>query len=319
MSEQNINTDFMTSVLAITAEKYIPKLQDNVYGYNAALKMISEKDSVSFTKSGESIICPVLIEGTSNGKAYGAYDNFDMSPQKGIVDASAKIRQYAEPITISDAEIRINSGKEQIVNIMSARLQIADMALKNRIQGHMYGDGTADGGNALLGLGAMVEEKVAASQGEYMNITSDAWVNQYATSSAGVLLATMDTLDVACGDGSDMTNLILADSKFYNLYQAAARSAAGGGGTMLTDPKMAELGFRNVMYKGVPVVLDKTISASVGKAYFLNTNYLGFLFDNIRTTEFVRSGNSLVRSAFLDTATQLITNNRRRQGVLVLS
>lgn len=317
MSEQNTNTDFYTSVLAITAEKYLPKLQDNVYGYNAFLKKIKEMNSVSFTKSGDSIIVPILIEGTSNGKAYAPYDAFDMSPQKGIVDASAKIRQYAEPITISDAEIRINSGKEQIVNIMSAKLQIADMALRNRIQGHAYGAGTADGGNSILGLGAMIEE--SATPGAYMSVTNATnWVNQYSTSSAGVLLATMDTLDVACGDGSDSVNLIMADAKFYNLYQAACR-AGDDGGSLQTDAKLADAGFRNVLYKGIPVVLDKTISATVGKAYFLNTNYLGFLFDDVRTTEFVRASNQLVRTAFLDVATQLITNNRRRQGVLVLS
>lgn len=317
MVKQTTDTNFESTVLAVTAEKYIPKLTQNIFNYNAALVKINEKSSVNFTRSGDEVIVPILLGKNNNTKAYAPYEAFDLTPQKGIVDAAAKIRDYAAPIVISDNELRINSGKEQIVSIMSAKLMQADESLKQRMNLHMYDDGTADGGKALLGLKAMCEE--SGTPGAYMGITDATnWINQYQTGSAGQLLSKMGALYYSQKDGGDAPDLILCDDKFAILYEAANQSTSGVG-IQYVDAKLADAGFTHISYRGVPMVNDKSLTASVGKAYFLNSKYLGFLFENPETTEFVRMPNQLAKSAFLKCSTQLITSRRNRQGVVVLS
>lgn len=316
MSKQQTNTDYYSSVLAITFEKWLPKLQDNVFNYNAALTKIKEAGGIGFTKSGDEIIVPLMVSGNGNAKAYAGYDAFDMSPNKGLLDASATIRQYAAPIVISDHEMRINSGKEQVVSIMSSRLMQANGVLKNLVGADLFSDGTNAGGKSILGLKAMCEE--TATPGAYMNITDSVWVNQYVTKGTSQILGGMSSLDYKTKDGADSTKLILCDDQFAITYEAANQGVSGVS-LNYVDNSLADAGFRHISYKGIPMVCDKALSTTYGKAYFLNTDYMGFLFEDPRTTEFVRSGNQLAMSAFLDVACQLITNNRRRQGVLVMT
>lgn len=316
--KQSTDTNFMTSVLALTAEKYLPKLQENAFKYNAALVKLKEKNELGITRNGDAILIPLLLAPGTGGKFYSDYDTFDISPTGGIVTAEAKIKQVAVPITVSGTELRINSGKEQIISLMTSKMMQADLTLKGIVGSSIYGDGTSDGGKSITGFGAMIE--ASATPGAYLGVTnSDYWVNQYATGSSGQILSKMSILDYATKDGADSTDLILCDDKFAILYEAANQSTSGIG-VQYVDSTLADAGFKHIMYKGIPMVVDKNISASVGEALFLNTNYIGFLFEEPETTEFVMSQSQVnCKSAFLNVPTQLFTNNRRRQGKIVLA
>ena len=82
--KQSTDTNFMTSVLALTAEKYLPKLQENAFKYNAALVKLKEKNELGITRNGDAILIPLLLAPGTGGKFYSDYDTFDISPTGGI-------------------------------------------------------------------------------------------------------------------------------------------------------------------------------------------------------------------------------------------
>ncbi len=71
---------------------------------------------------------------------------------------------------------------------------------------------------------------------------------------------------------TDRTNLILADNTYYRTYQNSLRKDQ-----RFMDPKLANAGFRNIQFDGIPVVADghKGGYAPVGM-HFLNMSTLNF-------------------------------------------
>jgi hypothetical protein len=74
------------------------------------------------------------------------------------------LKQAAVPVTITGLEKLQNSGKEEMIDLMSARLDVAEATLANIITQGCYGDGTAWSGKSLVGLDAAVEATATASQ-----------------------------------------------------------------------------------------------------------------------------------------------------------
>ena len=73
--------------------------------------------------------------------------------------------------------------------------------------------------------------------------------------------------------GGDSPDLLVADSNFWQYYNLSLTS-----NQRFTDPKMAELGFHNIMFQNAPVILDggKGGACPANHMYFLNTDYISF-------------------------------------------
>jgi hypothetical protein len=80
------------------------------------------------------------------------------------VRRSSSLKQAAVPVTITGLEKLQNSGKEEMIDLMSARLDVAEATLANIITQGCYGDGTAWSASPWLGLDAAVEATATASQ-----------------------------------------------------------------------------------------------------------------------------------------------------------
>jgi hypothetical protein len=80
----------------------------------------------------------------------------------------------------------------------------------------------------------------------------------------------------------------------------------------------ANAGFKNLTFKGTPIMYGNFISSGV--IYMLNMNYIKLVVDSATdmiTTPFIQPTNQMVRVAYILWRGNLITNNRRRQAKLV--
>ena len=59
-------------------------------------------------------------------------------------------------MTISGLELIQNAGREQMIDLLAGRVQVAEARLRNAISAGLYGDGTGNGGKDITGLQAAI-------------------------------------------------------------------------------------------------------------------------------------------------------------------
>lgn len=320
---QVTDTNWLSSVLAVTMDQYTPNCTDNVFNNNAATLLLKEKSQVDARLSSYQIQVPIMLGKNTSVKSFTGYDGFDNSPQKGIVNAYVPLANYGGLITISDDEIEMNSDKEQVVNILTTKIMQCESSILDAINTDIYLDGTGNGGKNILGLMDMCE--ASATPSSYMGLTNSTyWVNQYSTASTVSVLSALTELYFKCTDGREIPDIILANTDFVTAYEAANRTTSGVG-LAYVNAKLADAGFASLGFKNIPMVLDKSLdgdaadSGGYGKAFMLNSKFLGMPFKEVKTTAFTDSDTQFAKTAKMRVRLQLLTDKRRRQGVCVLS
>ena len=260
-----------------------------------------------------------------NGGAtsYSGYDPINNAPSAGFIDATVRWAHYTAPITISRTEKKYNAGDSKIVDLVSGRMMQAEESLKQLINQHLYLDGTGNQNKNVIGLLSMIP--TTASAGTYLNengAINTAWTHKYETMTlaSGVLIG-LRNLFFQLQDGTDRPNLILTDSIGLSTYEAALL-ASSGSVAITSNGVKGDGSFGDLFYKGIPIMLDNyhpQVSATLPIYHMLNTKYIGFQYDDGEITPFQQPANMNASTALVNIDCQLFTNNRRRQGKLVLS
>jgi hypothetical protein len=267
-----------TDVVTTTLESRTKKLQDNVTDNNAILKVLSEKGNIDPCPGGRVIVQELLFAENGNGGWYSGYDTLPTSPSDVISAAEFAWKQYACPVVMSGLEEGQNDGEEAVISLIKGRIKAAEATMANAIALGLYSDGTGSGGKTITGLDAAIP--VAPTSGTYGGINRATWtfwqsqvVDPGTTPTVSTLVGHMTDLWAECVRGKNHPNLIMSDDVLWVMYMGALQPNA-----RFTNAKMADAGFKNVEFMGVPVVLDGGIggNATASTMYFLNTDFLHY-------------------------------------------
>ena len=229
------------------------------------------------TVSGGSVIFQELSF-AENGNAgwYSGYDLLPVAAQDVISAAQYDLKQAACPVIISGLEQLQNAGREQMIDLIDARLQVAESTMSNLLAGGVYSDGTANGGKQITGLDAAVPVNPAAgTYGGIDRVTWTFWRSKSTTAGAALTAATvqgaMNTMWASLVRGMDRPDLIVMDGFMWGIYIASLQA-----NQRFTDPNRATLGFPTIKYMDADVVLDGGIGGfcPAKTMFFLNTKYL---------------------------------------------
>ena len=142
----------ISDILATTIESRTRKVADNVTNNNALLAKLSAKGKIKTFSGGSKILQELSFAENSNAGWYSGYDLLPVGVSDVISAAEFDIKQSAVPVVISGLEMLQNSGREQIIDLLEARLSVAESTLSNLISDGLYSDGTANGGKEIGGL-----------------------------------------------------------------------------------------------------------------------------------------------------------------------
>lgn len=175
---------------------------------------------------------------------------------------------------ISGLEILQNSGKEKMIDLMDARLDVAESSMKNLIANGLYSDGTGSGGKQITGLDAAVPVSPTTTYGGIDPSTWTFWKNQVVDTSgvtASTIQASWNSLWVKLVRGNDKPSLILTDNTTYALYLNSLQAQQ-----RFTKESKAAAGFDSLAYMSADVILDGGIEGNcpANTAFFLNPDYL---------------------------------------------
>lgn len=270
----------LSDIAATTIEYRSKDIADNVTDHNAALRAMKKSGGFATFDGGSSIQENLSFAENGNGGSYSGYDTLPTAPADVISAAQFSFSQYAVPVTFSGRETLTNSGKEALIDLVEARVKVAESTMTNMLNKHFYMDGTGNGGKNLTGLAAAIP--LANTLGTYGGINRanySFWQNQKYQASvdgAGVvstgsaLISQWNLFIQKMARGTDRPNVIICSQQIYALLQSGMQNMQ-----RVTSSDSANVGFTGIEFQGIPVYFDSAMSGiGDNTAYFLNTNYM---------------------------------------------
>lgn len=267
----------VSDIIATTIQNRSGELADNVTKNNAALMKLSKRGNVVPFSGGNVIFQELSFAENGNAGYYSGYDLLPVAAQDVMSAAEFQIKQAAVPVTMSGLEMLQNAGKEQIINMMDGRMNIAESSLENLLAGGVYADGTGSGGKEVTGLNAAVP--VVPTTGTYGGIDRATWTfwrSKVTNLGGGTVTAAniqgyMNALWAQLVRGRDHPDIIIADANFWAFYLASLQAIQ-----RFTQAEIGDLGFPTIKYMGVDFVLDGGIGGfcPANTLFMLNTKYL---------------------------------------------
>jgi len=278
----------LSDIVSTTIQSRSGTLADSVTKNNALLLKLKNRGNVK-TISGGNVIMQELMyndAGTDNSGSYSGYDTIDITPNSPISAAQFDLKQYASAVSISGFEMLQNSGKEQIIDMLEGRIQVAEGQLMNRISSGIYSDGTGNGGKDITGLQAAIS--TTPTSGTYGGINRANWTFWRNAAFSGVtdggaavsntnIQSYMNRLAVKLVRGTDRPDMIVADNNYYRFFLESLQAIQ-----RVTSEESAAAGFTSIKYLGAGLNCDVYLDGGIGgsipsnRMYFLNTKFLFF-------------------------------------------
>jgi len=294
-----------TELSATTQETFIPMLVDNVFNSNSLLQRM-RKNSYKALSGGTRIVQPVLYATTTAGGWYSGTDTLSTTANDQITAAEYEWGYRYENITIEHTAELQNNGDAQVIEFVASKVQAAELTMADALGTGLYNLGTTT--DAIVGLRLAVD-----SAGTYGSIARGTYTWWSAQEDSTTTVLTMNALQALYGDctvGNDKPTVAMTTQDIYDDYVNLLTPQQ-----RFTDDDTARGGFMNVMYNGIPMIVDSHVPAS--HLFMLNEKYLKLGYhpkDNFRFSPFVQPVDQAVASAKIFWAGQLLCSNCRMQG-----
>lgn len=269
----------VSEIVTTTIENRSRVTADNVSKSHALLDRMEQKGKAKPADGGSKIMQEIEFAENGTFGWYSGYDPLNIAPQEVFSAAEYVWKQCAVAVTISGLEQLMNSGEEQFIDLLEARIGNSERTMKNQMGQAVYGDGTAAGGKAIGGLQLLVADVNTGIVGNINRANWSFWRNQSfdATTDYGAAATTANMLSymnrtwLSVVRGNEKPDLIMTDNNYYRLYWEALQPQQ-----RFTSSKMAEAGFESLKYQSADVVFDGGIGGGcpVNHMYFLNTDYI---------------------------------------------
>lgn len=299
-----------TFALNTSLADYRGRLVDNVYDSNIILKLAQGMDSKELIDGGNSIVENLIESQQDEGGFYLGADVLNNSQTNTLTIVEYKWQNAYEPIVITRDEERANSGDvHKILNLVGTKTMLSEKAISKRLEQGM--STTVAGANNLLNVESIVDS--AGACGSINGTTDTFWA---ATETASGAFATQGLSDMATAyyavsssANEDNPTHILTTKTIYKKYEDTRLPLE----RISNGDLSANAGFRNLTFKGIPVMYGNYIGS--GLMFGLNMNYIKLYVDTATdfiTTDFITPSNQTVRVAYILFRGNLGTNNRRR-------
>ena len=218
----------VTELATTTLRNRSRKIADNVTKNNAVLTKLKAKGKVMTFSGGREILHELSYAENQSIKYYSGFELLDIKPSDTLSAAVYAIKQLSAAVTMSGLEELQNSGKEQMLDLLAARIDVAEASMANTLSASIYSDGTGHGGKEVTGLQNQVTTSPATgTTGGIPRANNVFWRNQVETAVISgtpndtkreALYNGMRLLWMKTTRGMDKVDLITADNIAYGLF-----------------------------------------------------------------------------------------------------
>lgn len=270
-----------TELVTTTDRTWANKITDNVSKHNALLNRMKRRNKIKSISGGYEIAEQIDYAENSTYQRYSGYDALNTNASDVLTTVKYPLQQIALHITASGSELRKNSGKEQMINLVEARKENARRTAANQFSIDVYSDGSLT--NQINGLANLIQTNGEGVVGGIDASTWTFWQNQFkemtgtdnaaspSSANAASMKADMNDLWLSLNRGADKPDLIVMTHDLFALYELGLQELQ-----RYASADEGMVGFGALKYKSADVVFDDNTNFDTTDelAYFLNTNYL---------------------------------------------
>ena len=301
----------------ITRKHYIPQLVDNIFKSNVVTyRLLAKSQPVS---GGYKVVQPVeyaksaASDGSAQNGWYKGQDAMAYGASDIIKSAEYDWSQAFGTITISAREENINSGPEAVLDLLQAKLNNVGRVMRDDFAKAIYSDNNPEhassytvSADAPAGLQHVIA-KDRTLGGINSNTTGNEWWDggfvadgslSAETGAAEGVPMTFDNIKDSSKPeyiqtifrnaykdlsiGADVPTMIVTNQVCFDAYESTLTDQKRFGASSST---LADAGFQNLLYRGIPVVVDQALDLYEGAdadedaahhMFFLNEKYMGY-------------------------------------------
>lgn len=314
MAVTPIGTDVVT---AISRRYIVPNIADNVYNSNLMFFRLNAANR-RIIQGGYQIEQPLMYQKMAAGGAYSGYQLLDIAPSDTIQNAAWPWAQHYSPVTVDGLTLIKTDAPDAIANFLNIYFAQAEMDLADQLGFGIWSDGVTNPIEISGLVGAVDNGTVSTDYGGINSSTFTFWNSQLDTTTTATSLTAYQALFGSCTNGGRHPTIIPATQTAYNWFyglntsiQTFPSQPAG------QDEQLAQAGFTNLLFNGVPLVVDSHISGTNGKVFFLNEDFMYLWVSpraNFTLEDFQTAINQDAMVAKLLWAGNLAISNRALQG-----
>lgn len=264
-----------TEMVSTTLRNAPKEVADNVSKHNGLLNLLKRKNKIIELDGGYEIQIPLEYGENGTYQRYGGYDTLNTDASDVVTSAKYDWAQIAIHVVSSGAELRKNSGRSQMINLVKTKKSNALKTAANNFSIDVYSDGSL--ANQIGGLAQIIQSNGQGTVGGIDSASFSFWRNKY-REIAGSNAYTKDTLKgefnalwLPLNRGADKPDLLVLSHDFYSVYESGEQQLQ-----RYMDESMANAGFANLKYKSATAIFDDNanFTTTAEKGYFLNTDYI---------------------------------------------
>ena len=258
---------------------------DNIFNATPFWYLLSKKGKRSTQTGGRSIEIPLQYAKNETVKFIKRGGTVELEATDPLTVVHWQWKYLTGHILRYFADFQQNRGKAQLIKKVNSDIDNLQSSLIDKLETALFSDGTGDDSAAVDGLGNIVAEAPATGTvGNLDRATYSWWRNNYKDMSGEAasiyLRKRMNTMFNDCGQQGEgvsrFPDVLVGAQDVYEMYESEALEISR---IMISDRKMADLGFGDLAFKGRPLTWSP--SCPDGSLYFLNTNVMEWVADPI--------------------------------------
>ena len=311
-----------TEMVTTTLRNHATMVADNVSNNNALYSYLKKKGKIAVKSGGYEIAVPLDYAENTTFQRYSGFDQLNVTASDVLSAAKYDWCQSAVHVVASGRELRMNSGKEQMIDLAKARVKNAMRTAANNMSVDLYGSGALT--NQIGGLAHIVQTAGTGTVGGIDSSTFTFWQNKYRECSGTgawsktTIKGEMNGIYMNLCRGADKPDLIVSSHDFFAAYWESLQDLQ----RYTADTSGAGAGFKSLKYVDADMIFDSNtnFATTAEKMYFLNTEYLELVeHKDARWTQ-LEDKNSVNQDGVVIPVIwmgQLTCSNRSLQGVLI--
>ena len=300
------------SLVTTTLVHYASKVMaDNVFDRFGLTWWLKSKGRSKTAPGGLRIVEPVLLAENDTVGMIGMYDTIATNAQEGQRLAEYQWKYLAGSVVIAKAEMNINSGPAAVLNLAKARTTQCEQTMTKTLAAQIHGSNVGTDNN-MLGLQVLIDSGTTTI-GEISPSTYTTWVS-YEAAAATLTHSAMRTLKNTLFSQGSRLDLYVTGLTGFDALEGLVQPQQ-----RFTDAKMADAGFHNLMFGGIPCMLDGGTASGV--LYAIDSSAMNLTAHSDFGNSFKTEGpyephNQLTKNWLLWWQGNLTCNCRRHLGKL---
>lgn len=257
-------------IAAAAMPAYETQFKDQIFENHVLLNHFKNKGGVVKKGGGRKIQVPLMIA-EGNSEWFAGADQLNVAPVETIDAAEYEWRNLNASITFTKDDEWATSGKEQIIDLLEAKVKQAELTVSKNLNESMFTGTGTESRKRIVGLQTLVG---TGSVGGINGATYTDWQSYVESTSEALSIAKMKTArnTINKGQGGSPVSIIVTTQTLFEKYESLLTPTYQMNPLVQSKEaqRLGDVGFTALAYAGVPITFDDACPS--GEMYFLNTD-----------------------------------------------